>query len=45
MQVSEADLRRVGKAYLSNLFDNQLSRTVIVCHPSKVNATRDSFKS
>ena len=45
MRVTESDLQRVGEMYMRKLFDNDQSRTVIVCHPSKVEATKEAFKS
>lgn len=38
------DLVRVGKKYLSPLFDPAQSRLAICCHPSKVDDTVHAFK-
>ncbi|CAN7993566.1 unnamed protein product [Ixodes hexagonus] len=42
--VSMDDLVRVGKQYLSPLFDPAASKLAICCHPSKVDDTVTAFK-
>lgn len=42
--VTLPDMIRVGKQYLSSLFDPAASRLAICCHPSKVEDTVNAFK-
>ena len=44
MAVTEKDLARVGNKYMSTLFDEDKTRTVVVCHPSKINDIQQGFK-
>ena len=44
MAVTEQDLVRVGNKYMSTLFDEDKTRTVVVCHPSKINEIQQGFK-
>ena len=44
MAVTKADLIRVGNRYLSALFDEDQTRTVVVCHPSKIDEIQKGFK-
>ncbi|XP_050051775.1 uncharacterized protein C05D11.1-like [Dermacentor andersoni] len=43
-KVKLADMVRVGKQYLSSLFDPTVSKLAICCHPSKVDDTVAAFK-
>uniref|UniRef100_A0A224ZBQ4 Zn dependent peptidase n=1 Tax=Rhipicephalus zambeziensis TaxID=60191 RepID=A0A224ZBQ4_9ACAR len=43
-QVKLPDMVRVGKKYLSTLFDPAVSKLAICCHPSKVDDTVAAFK-
>ncbi|XP_049519861.1 uncharacterized protein C05D11.1-like [Dermacentor silvarum] len=43
-QVKLQDMVRVGKQYLSSLFDPAVSKLAICCHPSKVDDTVAAFK-
>ena len=43
MAVTEQDLVRVGNKYMSTLFDEDKTRTVVVCHPSKINEIQQGF--
>lgn len=42
--VTLPDMIRVGKQYLSALFDPAASKLAICCHPSKVEETVNAFK-
>lgn len=42
--VSEGDMRRVGKKYLSTIFGSKDSKAVIVCHPDKVDSIKTQFE-
>ena len=43
MNVTIDDLKRVGKNYISKLFNGNESNTVIVAHPDKVKDLAESF--
>ena len=44
MAVTGRDLARVGEKYMSALFDEGRTRTVVACHPSKIDEIREGFK-
>lgn len=37
------DMNRVGPRYVKQLFNPELSKTTIVCHPSKANEIAETF--
>ena len=39
-----ADLIRVGRTYVTPLFDSTQSSVAICCHPSKVEEIKEEFK-
>lgn len=43
--VTMEDMTRVANLYLKPLFDPKKSKTVIVCHPSKVTEIGEAFKA
>ncbi|XP_046675798.1 uncharacterized protein LOC124364398 isoform X3 [Homalodisca vitripennis] len=43
-KVTMEDLSRIGPKYVKKLFDPSISRTTIVCHPSKVEELALGFK-
>ncbi|XP_054283976.1 uncharacterized protein C05D11.1-like [Macrosteles quadrilineatus] len=43
-KVTKEDLSRMGPKYVKLLFDPSISRTSIVCHPSKVDELNNGFK-
>jgi hypothetical protein len=43
-EVRTEDLNQVGSEYIAPLFDPQMSKTSIVCHPSKTEEIAAGFK-
>lgn len=35
-EVKKGDLNRIGSIYVSPMFDHTVTKTTVVCHPSKV---------
>jgi Zn-dependent M16 (insulinase) family peptidase len=42
--VSVEDLRRIGSKYIASIFKPRVSKTVVVCHPEKVESITAQFK-
>ncbi|KAJ8960915.1 hypothetical protein NQ318_020214 [Aromia moschata] len=44
MKLTTEDLNPVGEKYVSSLFDQRKSKTVVITHPSKLVEVDDGFK-